>query len=221
MRISFTLVTLLFVILQSSSGQSRWGIEFKGSRSNTTNSGQLMGGSSRYGYYTIEQEDDLVTSSQSLGVIYKLDDRSLLKFHLGSHQNGRTLSFTECDDVGQCTTYSNITIGFKYFQLAPSYCYRILNKKFIIPVEAGINFNILRNEYEGYLIHINSLNFDYELSTGLDYRIDSTLMVGLHGIFSGNINEYQDTDTVNGTYEPKQLGFEFSVLYEFGGNNEH
>jgi len=220
MKANFTITVLLFVALHPSFGQARWGIEFKGSRSNTTNNGQLLGGSDGSITYTIDNEDDLETSSQSLGVIYKLDDRNLLKFHLGSHQNGRTLTLTACDDNGQCTTYSNVTVGFRYFQLAPSYCYRVLNKKFIIPVEAGINMNIQRKENDVIFIKINEFNLDYEISTGLDYRIDSTLMVGLHGIYSGNLNEYQDKEFVNGTYKPKQLGFEFSVLYEFGKNNE-
>jgi len=216
MKVLFTIASLFFLTYHTSFGQPRWGIEFKGSRANTTNSGQLLGGSSGLVTYTIDKEGDLETSSQSLGVIYKLDDRSLLKFHLGSHQNGRTLSLTACDTLGQCTTYNNVTVGFQYFQLAPSFCYRVINKKFIVPVEAGINMNILRKEDDDFFIKLNKTNFDYELSTGLDYRIDSTLMVGLHGIYSGSLTEYQDPEEVNGTYKPNQLGFEFSVLYEFG-----
>jgi hypothetical protein len=219
-KVHFTLAAFLFVVLQTGFAQSRWGIEFKGSRVNTTNSCQLTGGS-RAGnsYFVVDNEEDLETSSQSLGVIYKLDDRNLLKFHLGSHQNGTTLSFTEYDDVG-FTSYSNITVGFHYFQFAPSYCYRVINKKFIVPIEAGINVNILRKENDNYPIEIKKFNFDYEISTGLDYRIDSTLMVGLHGVFSSNISEYQENEELNGTYLPKQIGLELSVLYEFGKDNE-
>ena len=210
------LTILLWATLQYASGQSRWGIEFKLSKVNTSNSGELLGGS----YKTVDEESDLVTNSQSLGIIYKLNERNLLKFHIGSHQNGRTLSYTECSDFGGCYSYTDLIAAFRYFQMAPSYCFRILNKKIIIPIEVGININKQRSEEYNIFFDVNKFNFDYELSTGLDYRLDPNLIFGLHGIYTGNINEYQNDETIYGTYEPKQLGVEFSILYEFEKNNQ-
>jgi len=217
MKANYILALLLLTSLQSSFGQSRWGIEFKGSKVNNFNSGEILGGS----YKRVDEESDLVTNSQSVGVIYKLNDRNLLKFHIGNHQNGRTLSYSECSDIfGDCHSYTDFISAFHYLQLAPSYCFRILNKKIIIPIEVGININKQRGEEYNIFFAVNKFNFDYEFSTGLDYKIDSTLMIGLHGVFTGNLSEYQDNESIYGTYEPKQLGVEFSILYEFEKNNE-
>jgi hypothetical protein len=100
-------------------GQSRWGIEVKGSRFNTTNSGQLKGGNYGEGSYTILEEGDLITYSQSLGVVYRINERNLVKLHLGSHQNGRVLSLTTCTDTG-CETYYDVNEVYQYFQIALS-----------------------------------------------------------------------------------------------------
>jgi len=196
-----------------SSSQSRFGLELKVSRVNTSNSGQLIGAN----YKTVDSENDLVTNSQSLGIIYKLNERNLLKLHFGRHQNGRTLSYTECSDLfGDCYSYTDLAAAFHYLQLAPSYCFRILIKKFIVPIEGGININKQIKEAYNVFFDVNKFNFDYEISTGIDYKLESNFLLGLHVIYTANINEYQNNKTVYGTYLPKQLGVEFSLLYGFG-----
>ena len=213
-----SLVLLLACLSVASSilnAQSKWGIEVKGSRFNTTNSGQLKGGSYGIGSYTILEEEDLVTYSQSLGVVYRVNERNLLKLHLGTHQNGHVISLISCSDVG-CETYNDVHEVYQYFQIAFSYAYRIVNKRVMIPVEAGININRLRNEAKLASYPLNEYNFDYEISGGVDYRLDPELIIGLHGLFTGNINEYQDSDVETGTFLPKSLGLEFSIMYEFG-----
>jgi hypothetical protein len=211
--------TCLFLIFISwsifATAQSKWGIEFKGSRFNTSNSGQLQGGNTGEGSYTILEEDDLLTYSQSLGVIYRFNERNLVKLHFGSHQNGRVLSIKSCSDVG-CETYNDINEVYQYFQIAASYAYRILNKRFMIPVEAGININRNTNEVKLIGAQLNKYNFDYEISIGVDYRLDPELIIGIHGLFTGNINEYQNADIETGTFLPKSIGLEFSIIYEFG-----
>jgi hypothetical protein len=42
----------------------------------------------------------------------------------------------------------------------------------MIPVEAGININRLRNEIKLASYPLNEYNFDYEISSGVDYRLD-------------------------------------------------
>ncbi|HEX5112511.1 MAG TPA: hypothetical protein VFV79_06680 [Saprospiraceae bacterium] len=207
----FTLFPLVSI------AQSKWGLEFKGSRFNTTNSGELQDGS-RYGnsYYTIDAEKDLVAYSQSLGLVYRINERNLVKLHLGNHQNGRVLSLTECYDSGGCISYTDLNVVFHYFQFAPSYTYRIGNKRLMVPVEVGLNFNFEIGESEEPFVEINNINFDYEISAGLDYRLDPELIIGVHGLFIGNINEYQVADYEYGTFKPKSLGLEFSIIYEFG-----
>ena len=92
MRFKFLSITILFFSIQLSSAQSRFGIEFKGSRSDNHNSGQLIGGGTGYTYYFIFDESNLVTYSQSLGMTYRLNDRNIIKLHLGAHQNGEIIS---------------------------------------------------------------------------------------------------------------------------------
>lgn len=213
---SYFLFFILISISTSAFAQSKWGIEIKGSRFNTTNSGQLEGGSYGFSYYMIDDEKDLVAYSQSLGLIYLLNDKHLIKLHLGNHQNGRELSITSCDDVGNCTSDTDVNAVYHYFQIAPSYTYRFIHKRLLLPIEAGININLERNEIKQYYVPVKSVNFDYEFSVGLDYRLDPELIIGLHGLFTGNINEYQDESIEYGTLKPKELGIEFSIIYEFG-----
>ena len=192
--------------------QSKWGIEFKGSRFNTANSGKLLGDNNT----TITEEKDLVTYAQSLGIVYRINDKNLLKLHVGSHQNGRKLSFTTCDDLGNCMTYTDINAVCHYFQFAPSYAYRIFIKRFIIPIEAGVNLNVETDEAQEFGLYVNTTNFDYEFSAGIDYRLDPELIIGAHGLFIGNITEYQQDESDRGTFLPKSIGLEFSIIYEFG-----
>lgn len=215
MRSSLLTITFCFLIIHLSSAQSRFGIEFKGARYNCSNSGHISDGGNGVFIYTISNEEDLVAYSQSLGVTYKLNEKSLLKFHIGNHQIGHVLSWSKIEQ-GFVTPELDVTEVYHFLQFAPSYSYRILNKKFIIPVEAGINVNINTQDADNVIVDINKVNYDYEISTGLDYAIDPFLIIGLHGLYTGNINEYQDKDTVNGTYKPKEFGFEFSIQYQFG-----
>ena len=214
MKYQLLLLTTLLIV-QSAFSQSKWGIEFKGSRFNTSNSGALKGGNDGERSYTILEEDDLLTYSQSLGVVYRINEKNLVKLHLGRHQNGRVLSIYACTDTG-CETYNDIQEGYQYFQIALSYAYRLLNKRIMIPLEGGININRLTNEIKLSGAPLNEYNFDYEISAGVDYRLDPELIIGLHGLFTGNMNEYQDSDIETGTFLPKSLGLEFSIIYEFG-----
>jgi len=212
---SLLLSAMLLFFGTAVSSQSKWGIEFKGSRFTTSNSGALEGGNYGEGSYTILEEDDLLTYSQSLGVVYRINERNLVKLHLGSHQNGRVLSIESCTDTG-CETFNDVQEGYQYFQIALSYAYRILNKRIMIPLEAGININRLTNEVKLAGAPLNEFNFDYEISAGIDYRLDPEFIIGAHGLFISNINEYQDDSVESGTFKPKSLGLEFSIIYEFG-----
>ena len=206
---------LLFIFISLTtllSAQSRWGVEFKASRFNTSNGGQLE---SLWNSIVLE-EGDLVTNSFTLGIIYRLNDRNLLKFHQGFHQNGSTITVKSCSDmVGDCHTYSDFEALHNYFQLAPSYTYRIIDKRIIIPIEVGININVRTKEWKEFYPGNKKFNYDYEVSTGIDYRIIPGLIMGLHALFTGNISEYQSIEE-SGTYKPKSLGLEFSTMYEFG-----
>lgn len=209
------LITALIALLPFMSGaQSKWGIEFKGSRFNTTNSGQLK----NQDYTTILEETDLVTNSLTLGVIYRLNDRNLLKFHQGFHKNGSTVTLRTCTDIyGDCHTDTNVMAVQYYFQLAPSYTYRLVNKRIIIPVEVGININVRRNLPKTFYPCVKSFNYDFEISTGIDYRILPNMILGIHGLFTGYISEYHSIYE-RGTFKPYSWGFEFSMMYEFGKN---
>ena len=207
---------IIFILFSAlAAAQSRWGIEFKASRFNTSNCGQLMGTTD--GYYRIIEENDRTGNSYSIGINYRLNERSILKFHQGLHQNGSLVTLKICSDLlGDCNTYSDFIIVYHYFQLASSYTYRLLNKRFIIPIEVGININIETQKYKQFYQGIKTFNYDYEVSTGIDYRLFPKLIAGLHGLFTRNISEYQDPMVEIGTFKPKQLGVEFSMMYEFG-----
>jgi hypothetical protein len=216
MRLNQLTILFLFIIVHPVSSQSRFGLEVKAGRTTTFNSGEMMGGGYGLVWYTISSEQDLTANNQSIGMTYRLNERNLLKLHLGRHQNGRVITAMLCDDSGFCQSFTNANAVYHYIQLAPSYAFRILNKRIIIPLEAGININMRVKEAYILLVGINEFNFDYEFSTGLDYKLEPNFLIGLHGIYTSNINEYQDKMSVYGTYKPKQLGFEFSINYEFG-----
>ena len=215
MRSLLLTITFSFIIFHLSTAQSRFGIEFKGARYNCSNSGHITDGGNGTFFYSIQNEEDLVAYSQSLGVTYTLNEVSSLKFHIGNHQIGHVLSWSKIEQ-GIETPYPDVTEVYHFLQFAPSYSYKLLNKKFMIPVEAGININVNTQDADNVIVDINKVNYDYEISTGLDYAIDPFLIIGLHGLYTGNINEYQDKDTVNGTYTPKEFGIEFSIQYRFG-----
>jgi hypothetical protein len=215
MRFFLLTIALSFFIINFASAQSKFGIEIKVARYNSSNSGEITDGGNGTFIYTINNEEDLVAYSQSLGVIYNLNDKSALKLHIGNHETGHVLSWSKIEQ-GASTPYPDVNEIYHYIQLAPSYSYRILNKKISIPVEAGINVNFNTQGPENLIVDINKTNFDYEISTGIDYKIDPFFIIGLHGLYTANINEYQDKETVNGTYKPKQLGLEFSIQYLFG-----
>ena len=207
-------VALLILISLTTflSAQSKWGVEFKASWFNTSNSGQLGG----LWNSTVLEESDLTTNSFTLGIIYRLNDRNLLKFHQGFYQNGSKVTVKSCSDLlGDCHTYSDFKALHNYFQLAPSYAFRIIDKRIIIPIEVGININVRTKEWKEFYPGNKKFNYDYEVSTGIDYRIFPGLIIGLHALFTGYISEYQSIEE-RGTYKPKSLGLEFSAMYEFG-----
>ncbi|MGB4847104.1 MAG: hypothetical protein WBP41_04250 [Saprospiraceae bacterium] len=210
---------LFFLTIHFVSAQSKFGIEFKLSRVKTENSGKLIGGGSCCSFYTITREGDAMTSGFSIGGVYKLNERNLLKLHFGRHQNGRVIDLTDYDDTGSSNSYTGVNVLYRYFQIAPSYTYRIINKKFVIPVEIGVNINRSANNIDVFYVAVNGYNFDYKIGTGLQYRFIPHFLIGLNGIYTGNINEYQDKYFEWGTFKPKQFGMEVSVLYEWSAVN--
>ena len=221
LRSSYVICVSLFVFsFHFSKAQSAFGFEAKVGMFKTENSGEIMGGGQCCSWYEITKEDDPITWSYSLGLIYKLNERNLLKLHFGRHQNGRILDAILYDDVfgGPDQVYTSIDQPYHYFQIAPSYSYRILNKKFIIPVEIGININKRVKEAWIFLVGIDEYNFDYEISSGVQYKILDRVLLGVHGVFTDNLSEYQHKETVWGTYEPLMFGIEFSVAYIVDNN---
>ena len=166
----------------------------------------------------ISNEDNLITSGYSFGLVYRLNERNILKMHFGRHHNGHVIDLDYYDDEfgGPDESFNAVGVPYNYFQIAPSYAYRILNKKIIIPVEIGINFNQRIKEKDIFWVGINEINFDYEIGTGLEYRILQHFLAGIHGIYTGYLDEYQDKHSEWGTFKPQQYGIELSVQYEIG-----
>ncbi|HEX5112512.1 MAG TPA: hypothetical protein VFV79_06685, partial [Saprospiraceae bacterium] len=78
-----------------------------------------------------------------------------------------------------------------------------------------INMNFETKKFYVFYVGVENFNLSYEISTGIDYKVDPHFILGLHGFYSGNITEYQFMYEY-GTFGPKELGLEFSVMYEFG-----
>ena len=209
------IIMVLCTVSYQIAAQSDFGFELKWNTCLTKNSGLLLGGSWGLGGYAINGEDDPITHGYSLGIVYNLNERNLVKLHFGKHQNGRILDLTVYDDVGSSYSYTAVDEPYNYFQIAPSYMYRILNNKVIIPVELGVNINMTINEKDIFFVDINKFNFDIEMSTGVDYVLFPDFIIGLHGVYTRYLNEYQDKETVSGSYKPVQFGLECSLLFEW------
>ena len=192
-------------------GQSRFGIEFKISKFKTQNTGHLI---SIPPYTEITKEEDAISYGFSGGVVYKFDERNLIKLHFGRHHNGSIFTVVNFSDViGSYETYYRIDKPYSYFQIAPSYAYRILNKKLVIPAEVGLNINKQIKEWNAAVGGVDEYNFDFELTTGIHYRIIDKFLVGIQGIYTKSIGEYQKW-YVYGNFKPQQFGVEFSAIYE-------
>jgi len=218
LRSSYVINVSIFIFcFHFSRAQPGFEFEVKVGSFKTENSGQLIGGGGGLQYYFITKEDDPISWCYSIGLVCKLNERHLLKLHVGKHRNGRIFDATLYDDVfgGPDNIYTALDMPYYYLQIAPSYSYRILNKKVIIPIEIGININKNINEDYVFLVGLNKYNFDYEISSGLQYKIIDQIILGVHGVFTDNLTEYQDKETVYGTFKPLMFGIEFSASYVF------
>ena len=193
--------------------QPRFGFEILSSRLKTENNGHLVGGASTFYYYEIDRELDPTTYSFTAGAYYILHERHLLKLRIGRHRNGRILDLRAYDDIGSTYTYSGADNPYQYFVLAPSYTYRLLNKKFIIPLEIGLQMNESVQKHEIGFVGVDLYNFDMAMSAGLQYRIANYFIIGLHGKYIHYLSEYQ-WGIERGTFKPRQYGMELSLMYE-------
>lgn len=204
------IIAIFLITINCASGQSRFGVEVKLDQVITENTGHLEGGCC---FYDITKESDLTSFNYSLGVVYKLNDRHLIKLHFGHHHNGRVIDLTDYDDLLGSTSYSGIDASNTYLQVAPSYSFRALNKKVIIPVEVGINWNSRIKEENTFYVGIKEQNYDYELSVGVQYRFVPGFLMGMHGIYSGTFNDYLNKQIAWGSFKPRQLGVGLTIAY--------
>lgn len=213
MRLRLISQLLFIFFLASVNGQSQFGIEIKLSHLKTENYGHITGG---HTWYIVTNEDDPHTISMSIGSVYKLNDKHLVKLHIGRHRNGRILSLIQYSDVfGDHNEYSMVNIPYTYIQLAPSYSYRLIAGKIVFPFELGFHLNKRINEGNIFFVAINKYNYDVFISAGIHYRFIPHLEFGLNGKYVRNLNEYQNKHLVWGTFAPIQYGIELSCQYYF------
>lgn len=202
-------IILLCLSVQILVAQSKFGIEIKGSIHQTENSGKVEGSLL---FSHIKNERRAINYSSSVGVSYEIKESHIVKLHFGWHQNGIMFDLRFIDDQSGVKPYYEINKPLNYYQLSPSYVYRIWNTKLIIPLEIGLNIN-KRTKDSDLLLPIRNINFDLRLGLGIHYHLSKQLIAGVNGIYVSNISNYEESYVI-GTYRPKQIGLELSIQYE-------
>jgi hypothetical protein len=108
-----------------------------------------------------------------------------------------------------------VDIPYVFFQITPSFVYHIVNGKYNIPVEIGLAINKRINEADIFYIPVSDYNYDFRLSSGIDYAFSAAFNLGLNVVFSKALTQYQRKDIIEGEYLPYQIGLELNSKYFF------
>ncbi|MDQ3016543.1 MAG: hypothetical protein M3R25_07485 [Bacteroidota bacterium] len=200
--------------------QSSFGLEITRTQFVNYNAGMLIG-SGGISWYRIDREQNTMTSSTVISLVYQLDSRHLFKIGIGRHQNGRKLDVSTYEDLfggNPLQDFTNVSVPYEYLQISTSYSHSLpVRKKVFIPLEFGFNCNKRILEKNIFIVGISKYNFDLTLSTGLDYSITPQLWAGLHGVYNHSITEYQDKYE-QGSLRFRQLGVEVSIIALFSND---
>ena len=209
------LLLILTILVINLSAQSNWGIDLRTSRQATTNSGTITGRDFGFsGKHIVTSETDVISTSYSIGLYYKLKENHLIKLHFGSHENGRKIDLVDFNDSGSYLSYEDVELPYKYYQYTSSYEYRIIKGRLFFPIEVGLSVNKLRNRGDFFYIPVKDYNYDYRISGGIQYEIVNSVTIGLKAIYTSNLNKNYLIHKANGTYRPKQIGAEVSITYD-------
>ncbi|MBK8698483.1 MAG: hypothetical protein IPN29_02645 [Saprospiraceae bacterium] len=209
----FLIQFVILIFSASVFSQSTFGLEIRTSRNVTHNSSKIVGGSYGLGGYKVTKEGNPMTFSYSIALVFSPNTGSMLKIHVGRHQNGRIIDLTEYDDTFSSYSYANVDLPYNYLQLIPSYAYNIVKGKFNLPFELGLAINKRINEADIFFLGITEYNFDIRISSGFHYKMNE-FSIGSNLVFSKSIKNYA-TKSVNGKYKPYQFGVELSIGYFF------
>lgn len=206
---------LIIMLTFWTSGISQYsiGVELRTSRNVTYNSSRIEGGGFGYGWYEVTKEGNPITSTYSIGLTYSPNTVSTFKLHIGKHQNGRILDLTEFDDTSSSISFDNIDLPYNYLQFVPSYAYNIRKGKFGIPIELGLAINKRIKEDDIFYVGINEYNFDFRLSSGIQYNLNN-FRIASNIVYSKSLGNYEK-EYVTGEYKPFQIGIELGIGYIF------
>ena len=193
--------------------QSNFGIELRGSRNITFNTGVIEGEFQDFNrMVTITKEGNPVTPTYSIGAYYKTSKNHIFKLHFGWHQNGRIYDLVHQIE-GNKYFFEKMDIPYHYYQITPSYGYQIRIGSWRFPIELGINVNIRNDKYDVFFIKVKDYNYDLRFALGIAYALTDHLNIGINGLFSNAIGAYQ-IERITGTYMPRQFGVEMSLMHD-------
>jgi len=207
------IVSLLAITSVMAQDRGKFGLEVRSSRNITYNCCAIYGGFNGSTTYTIDNEKNLNSTSYSVGLVYRINERSMLKLHVGHHQNGRNFDLTERLDNFTISKYVDSNLPYYYLQFTPSYVYHLNLGKGKIPLEGGISINKRRNEAEIFFMPINEYNYDLRLAVGYEYPILPKLSAGVNAVYARALSPYQVASMVTGKYSPLQVGLEVNIKY--------
>lgn len=199
--------------------QSKFGVELKGSRYISSNTGDI---SQKIGRHVEAYLDDIISNernatrkSYSIGIFCRFYERHCIKIHIGKHQNSTIFDVSISQGwPGLRKEYKNVDIPIEYYQLSPSYTYRIINKKLIIPLEIGLNINKIDIESTHFVFeNVKEYNYDIKIAVGLHYKLFDKMSIGLNGEYIRGLVAYISYYGIN-VFTPQQIGLELSIQYE-------
>lgn len=205
---------ILFLFVNTVAAQKKIGVELRYGQNITYNTGSLVTDGPTSYYFDVNYEGNPTTSSYSIGIVYALANYHTFKLHFGRHSNGRVLSIIEFGDMpGEITYYNYADKPYDYIQLNPSYVFSLSKSIHVISMELGVAINKRINMADTFFVGINDYHFDFRSSIGYALQLTTHLSVGVNGVFSKSLKDYQDKIFINGEYKPLQLGIECNVKY--------